>query len=112
MLKLAMFGLDEGLDWDCGGLGFDARQRPDLVAIAQARARAKHGVAFDASNTVLIGDTINDVHAGTRGGAKVVAVLTGGVDAAALTAAGASTVLPDLTDAAAVVSAVRRAVSS
>lgn len=112
IVKLETFGLDTGLDWDCGAFGFDAPHRPDLVAIAQARAGAKHDVVFDASNTVLIGDTINDVHAGTRGGAQVVAVLTGGADAAVLTAAGASTVLPDLTDAAAVVNAVLAAVRS
>lgn len=112
IVKLATFGLDTWLDWECGGFGFDAPRRPDLVAIAQARAAAKHDVVFDASNTVLIGDTLNDVHAGMRGGAQVVAVRTGGVEAAALTAAGALTVLPDLTDAVAVVDAVLGAVRS
>lgn len=110
LVKLATFGLDAGLDWDCGGFGFDAPRRSDLVAVAQARAGAKHGVVFDASSTVLVGDTINDVCAGTLGGAQVVGVLTGGVDAAALTAAGASAVLTDLCDTAAVVDAVLGAV--
>lgn len=112
IVKLETFGLDSRLDWDCGGFGFDAPHRPDLVAVAQTRANAKYDAVFDASNTVLIGDTINDVHAGTRGGAQVVAVLTGGIEAVALTAAGALTVLPDLTDAAVVVDAVLGAVRS
>ncbi|WP_123812959.1 HAD hydrolase-like protein [Myceligenerans xiligouense] len=109
-MKLGTFGLDVGLDWDCGGFGFDAPHRPDLVAVAQARAAAKHGVVFNMSNTVLIGDTVNDVMAGVRGGAQVVAVLTGGVDEASLTEAGAARVLPDLSDADAVLAAVRDAV--
>ncbi|WP_344105949.1 HAD family hydrolase [Myceligenerans crystallogenes] len=110
LVKLGTFGLDVGLDWDCGGFGFDAAHRPDLVAVAQARATAKYGVAFTASNTVLIGDTVNDVTAGVRGGAQVVAVLTGGVDEVSLTEAGATKVLPDLSDADAVLAAVRDAV--
>lgn len=112
VVKLATFGLDAGLDWDCGGFGFDAPRRSDLVAVAQARAGAKHGVVFDVSSTVLVGDTINDVRAGTLGGAQVVGVLTGGVEAAALTSAGASAVLTDLSDTAAVVEAVLGTVRS
>lgn len=110
--KLAAFGLDRGLDWDCGGFGFDAPRRWDMVGVAQARAAAKYGVAFTKANTVLIGDTLNDVAAGLRGGAKVIAVATGSDDIEALRDAGATTVLPDLTDTAAVVEAVEKAVSS
>jgi phosphoglycolate phosphatase-like HAD superfamily hydrolase len=110
LVKLGTFGLDVGLDWDCGGFGFDAPHRPDLVSVAQARATEKHGVVFNVSNTVLIGDTVNDVMAGVGGGAQVVAVLTGGIDEASLTDAGATRVLPDLSDADAVLAAVRDAV--
>jgi phosphoglycolate phosphatase len=112
LVKLGTFGLDVGLDWDCGGFGFDAERRPGLVAVAQARATEKYGTAFDTSNTVLIGDTINDVLAGTQGGAQVVAVLTGGVDADALSEAGASAVLRDLTDEVVLRDAVLGAVRS
>lgn len=72
MVKLAAFGLDRDLDWDCGGFGFDAPRRWDLVAVAQHRAFEKYVADFTEHNTVLIGDTTNDVHAGVGGGAKAV----------------------------------------
>lgn len=110
--KLAAFDLDRGLDWDCGGFGFDAPRRWDLVGVAQARGAAKYDVAFTETNTVLIGDTLNDVSAGLRGGAKVIAVATGSDDMEALRDAGATLVLPDLKDTDAVLEAVAKAVSS
>lgn len=110
--KLAPFGLDLGLDWDCGGFGFDAPRRWDLVGVAQKRAAAKYGSTFAEANTVLIGDTINDVLAGQRGGAKVIAVATGSDSIDELRDAGATTVLVDLEDTAAVVEAVEKAVSA
>lgn len=109
--KLEPFGLVRGLDWDCGGFGFDAPRRWDLVGVAQQRASAKYDVDFIELNTVLIGDTINDVLAGQRGGARVVAVATGSDSMEALRDAGATAVLPDLEDTAAVVEAVTKAVS-
>lgn len=111
-VKLATFGLDLGLDWDCGAFGFDAPQRWDLVAVAQRRASTKHGLAFSESNTVLIGDTINDVLAGQRGGAKVVAVATGSDDMDALRGAGATVVLPNLENTDSVLTAVKMAFSA
>jgi phosphoglycolate phosphatase-like HAD superfamily hydrolase len=105
-VKLDVFGLAEGLDWECGGFGFDAESRPGLVSVAQRRATTRYGVVFNAQNTVLIGDTVNDVRAGVLGGAQVVAVATGGDDIDTLAAAGATQVLPDLTDTDAVVAAV------
>ncbi|MCF4122023.1 haloacid dehalogenase-like hydrolase [Antribacter sp. KLBMP9083] len=108
-VKLEVFGLADALDWDCGGFGFDAQDRPGLVAVAQRRAAAQHGGQFDGENTVLIGDTVNDVRAGILGGARVVAVATGADDVDTLAAAGATRVLPDLSDTAAVVAAVAAA---
>lgn len=112
VVKLAAFGLDRDLDWDCGGFGFDAPRRWDLVAVAQRRASEKYGVDFTEANTVLIGDTTNDVLAGVRGGAKVVAVATGSDDMDSLRGAGATVVLPNLEDTDAVVAAVKKAVSA
>lgn len=94
--KLAAFGLEAFLDFEVGAFGFDDLRRPPLVAIARKRAAEKYGDSFDPAHTVLIGDTPNDVQAGQEGGARVVAVATGGSDEAALRAAGAELVLADL----------------
>lgn len=104
--KMAAFGLDSFVDLEVGAYGFDAAERHPLVGKARERATRKYGEPFDAATTVLVGDTPHDVTAGQRGGARVVAVATGASDAAALKAAGAELVLPDLADTAAVVRAV------
>jgi phosphoglycolate phosphatase-like HAD superfamily hydrolase len=104
--KLSVFGLDGYLDFESGGFGSDDEVRANLVAVAQERASARYGARFDKENTVLIGDTLRDVQAGRRGGAKFIAVATGSDSAAALRAEGADTVLPDLQDTRAVLEAV------
>jgi phosphoglycolate phosphatase-like HAD superfamily hydrolase len=76
------------------------------VGIAQERASAKYGQGFDKGNTVLIGDTLRDVRAALKGGARVIAVATGTDSAEALLAEGADAVLPDLRDTRAVREAV------
>lgn len=105
-LKLAAFGLDRYLDLEVGGFGSEPRPRPALVAIAQARAKEKYGRSFGPRDTVLVGDTPLDVAAGRQGGARVVAVATGRFGMDELEAAGADTVLPDLTDTDRVIEAV------
>jgi phosphoglycolate phosphatase len=55
---------------------------------------------------VLVGDTPLDVAAALATGARAVGVATGSFPAADLTAAGAHTVLPDLTDTSLVLAAV------
>ncbi|MFD9888941.1 HAD family hydrolase [Amycolatopsis sp. NPDC059027] len=105
-LKLATFGLHEHLDLDIGGYGSLSAHRPDLVPHAVARAAAKHGTDFAANAVVVIGDTPADVDAALHHGAVAVAVATGTYGADELRAAGAHTVLADLTDAAAVRAAV------
>lgn len=104
--KLTAFGLEHLVDFEVGAYGMDHEERPELVRLAQKRAAHKYGDTFAADNTVLVGDTPNDVLAGHVGGARVVAVATGFSDAAALYAAGAELVLPDLTDTDAVVRAI------
>lgn len=105
-LKLAAFGLDAYLDFAVGGYGSDDAHRPNLVAVARRKAKAKYGVEFGPATTVLVGDTPLDVAAGRQGGARVVAVATGPFGPDELRTAGADAVLPDLEDTAAVVDAV------
>jgi phosphoglycolate phosphatase-like HAD superfamily hydrolase len=104
--KLTMFGLAEYVDFAVGAYGLDHADRAELVHIARERAAKIYGETFTPAGTVLIGDTPNDVRAGHEGGARVVAVATGASDRAALLRAGAETVLDDLTDLTAVISAI------
>ncbi|UJW29824.1 HAD hydrolase-like protein [Saccharothrix sp. AJ9571] len=60
-----------------GAYGDDHASRPELVKIAQGRARERIGSRFDNAGTVLIGDTPNDVQAALTAGVRVVAVATG-----------------------------------
>ncbi|MEJ8650774.1 haloacid dehalogenase-like hydrolase [Streptomyces sp. MS1.AVA.3] len=97
-LKLEALELDEFVDVEIGGYASDSDNRPALVAIAQKRATAKHGAAFHRSNTVIIGDSLEDVRTGLEGGATVIAVASGTTPASALQRAGADVVLDGLTD--------------
>jgi phosphoglycolate phosphatase len=106
VLKVAAFGLEPLLDFEVGGYGSDPHvNRSDLVAVARRRAAEKHGVEVGPESTVLIGDTPLDVQAAREAGARSVAVATGPHhDLEDL--ADADAVLPDLSDTAAVVTAV------
>lgn len=79
-----------------GGYGSDHEERDPLPAIALRRARDLWGHVVDPCHAVVIGDTPRDVACGRSGGARTLAVATGGYDARALEAAGADRVLPDL----------------
>lgn len=104
--KLTALGLIDLVDVEVGAYGLDDIDRPNLVRLARTRAHEKYGIAFDEHATALIGDTPHDVIAGHEGGARVVAVATGASSAKTLEAAGAETVLRDLTDTDAVVRAI------
>lgn len=95
-IKLEVFGLDRYLDLEAGAYGDDDLERPKLVAIAQRRARARAGVAFDDDATVLVGDTPKDVEAGLAAGVRVIGVATGKTSATDLRKAGAHSVAADL----------------
>jgi phosphoglycolate phosphatase-like HAD superfamily hydrolase len=105
-VKLSAFGLHRYLDFSVGAFGAESAVRADLVAVAQRKAHFAYGFRPDEAATVLIGDTPRDVEAGLDGGAHVIAVCTGGVDAEALSEAGAHAVLEDLVDVEALVEAV------
>lgn len=105
-LKLARAGLGDHLDLDAGAYGDVHEDRCELVAVARRAAFEVYGVDYPGAATVLVGDTPLDVEAGLATGARVVAVATGSYPFAALAAAGAHVVLPDLTDTAGVLAAV------
>ncbi|WTA32129.1 haloacid dehalogenase-like hydrolase [Streptomyces chartreusis] len=98
LLKLAVFNLDGYLDTDIGGFASDNDHRPALVGIAQKRAQAKHGTLFTRANTVIIGDSLEDVRTGLEGGASVIGVASGKTTRDELGAAGADIILDSLED--------------
>jgi phosphoglycolate phosphatase-like HAD superfamily hydrolase len=99
-VKLASLGLTDHLDLASGAFGMDHSERWRLVSLARRRVAATLQEAISPANTILIGDTPLDVEAALRAGARIVAVATGSSSVAALRAAGAQTVLEDLTDTA------------
>ncbi len=103
-LKLAAAGLGEHLDLDAGAYGDAHEVRAELVPLARRAARRVFG---EFGQTVLVGDTPFDVAAARATGARAVAVATGGYTAADLARVGAHAVLPDLTDSALVLAAIR-----
>ena len=105
-VKLAAFGLHELLDMDIGAYGSDHRRRGELVAVARRKALALRGMAVDAAEIVLVGDTPLDVAAAIEGGARAVGVATGPYGEGELRKSGADAVLPDLADLGAVLEAL------
>ncbi|MFF8481862.1 HAD family hydrolase [Streptomyces antibioticus] len=97
--KLSALGLIGYLDTAIGGYASDNPHRPALVRIAQDRAAEKHGGRFNRDNTVIVGDSLEDVRTGLEGGARVIAIASGTTTDRQLRAAGAQHVLPDLTSA-------------
>lgn len=110
VLKLATFGLDHGLDWDCGGYGFDSSLRWHLAGVVQRRAAAEYGTSFTEANTVLIGDTVIDVLAGFAVVPR--SSRSPPTTRPRLCEAGATAVLPSLEDTDAVVAPVEAALSA
>ncbi|MEN8649080.1 haloacid dehalogenase-like hydrolase [Streptomyces sp. 21So2-11] len=98
LLKLDAFNLSRFVDTEIGGYASDNDHRPSLVAVAQKRAQIKHGTTFTRANTVIIGDSLEDVRTGLEGGAPVLGVPSGKTSAEALIGAGANTVLDSLED--------------
>jgi phosphoglycolate phosphatase len=105
-VKLAAFGLEEHVDLEIGAFGSHRGARSALVAIACARASAKHGIDLRPPDAVVIGDTPLDVVAAREGGARAVAVATGPYGEAVLRKSGPDAVLPDLSDVGAVLTAI------
>jgi len=105
-MKLRAVGLDAHLDLEAGAYGDSHEVRSELVHLARGNAAHRYGRDFSGAATVLVGDTPLDVAAARATGARAVAVATGGTSTDELAESGADAVLPDLTDTAAVVSAI------
>ena len=106
-IKLGVFGMDRYVDAGVGGYSSDDAHRPALVAVAQRRAGERYESTFHKGNTVIVGDSLEDVRTGLEGGAHVVAVASGTTPADRLAEAGADVVLPDLTDSGRLIQEIR-----
>ncbi|HJR64948.1 MAG TPA: HAD family hydrolase [Gemmatimonadaceae bacterium] len=84
----------------------DAESREDIVRLARQRAEVQAGVAF--ARVVSVGDAPWDVRTARSLGLPFVGIATGG-QADRLRAEGAETILPDLSDVAAVLAALSSA---
>ena len=74
-IKLAATGLAHHFEF--GVYGSDSAHRPDLPAIAVARAEALTGYRFSGKEIAIIGDTPADITCGASLGVKAIAVATG-----------------------------------
>jgi phosphoglycolate phosphatase-like HAD superfamily hydrolase len=108
-VKLAAMGLRYPLDLCIGAYGDDHEDRTQLIHLARRRACAVYGNAssdFSGTATIVVGDTPLDIEAALKAGARAVGVATGGYSAKTLQEAGAHAVLTDLTNTAAVLTAL------
>jgi phosphoglycolate phosphatase-like HAD superfamily hydrolase len=104
--KLRAFGLDRFIDFDVGGYGSEVYPRGTLLLLARTRAGQKYGVAFGEHSSVYIADSPRDVEAARIGGARVIAVASGGSTVTELRDAGADRVFDDLTNTSALLQAI------
>lgn len=89
-----------------GAYGDSARERGHLVEIAIAAVEEAVGHRFSPEETVLVGDTPQDINAARQAGARVIAVATGRFDVHHLAQHEPDAVLEDLSDTSAFVRAV------
>jgi phosphoglycolate phosphatase-like HAD superfamily hydrolase len=94
--KLARFDLNRFFAFGAFGGDGDGFHRSALPPIALARAAARRGSAVAAGDALIIGDSLQDVACARAHGIRVLAVATGKTPAAALAAAGADWVVPEL----------------
>lgn len=103
--KLAAVGIDERR-FRVGAFGSDHADRPELPAIAQARAAEALGRAVPGRDVVVIGDTPADMSCGRGIGARAIGVATGRYSVTQLEAGEAGVVFADLSDTDAVMAAI------
>jgi phosphoglycolate phosphatase-like HAD superfamily hydrolase len=101
-LKLRPHGLDR--HFPIGAFGSDHINRAMLPPIALYRANEHYyrltssGKKFISENTLIIGDTLNDIRCAKAHGIKTLAVATGGSDMETLRLAGAEYVVENFVD--------------
>lgn len=103
--KLRSVGVDP-TRFQFGAFGSDHEHRPELPAIARARASAALQREVSGAECVIIGDTPNDVACSRPIGGRAIAVATGSYDVMALRACEPEAVFADLTDTDAVIRAI------
>jgi phosphoglycolate phosphatase-like HAD superfamily hydrolase len=92
--KLARFDLNGFFPW--GAFGGDGIDREELPPVAWRKAHERTGRRFAPDETLIIGDSLQDIACAHAHGIPVLAVETGSVRAAALLQAGADFVVSDL----------------
>jgi len=95
-LKLERAGLAH--HFGIGAYGSDEEDRNLLVPVARARAAARWGDRFEGHRTIVVGDAEADVRCARAGGARAVAVATGGTSIEALADLGPDALLASLAD--------------
>ena len=95
--KLTAVGI-EPARFRIGAFGSDHADRPELPAIAQARAEQLLGRGVAGRDVVVIGDTPADMGCGRGIGARAIGVATGRYTADDLRACNAAAVFDDLSD--------------
>jgi phosphoglycolate phosphatase len=103
--KLTAVGIEPSR-FKVGAFGSDHADRPQLPAIARARAEVLLGREIAGRDVVVIGDTPADMGCGRGIGARAIGVATGRYSAQELSTCGAAAVFPDLGDTAAVIRAI------
>ena len=103
--KLSAVGIDAHR-FRVGAFGSDHAHRPELPAIARARAEALLGRQIAGSDVVVIGDTPADMGCGRGIGARAIGVATGRYSVEDLRTCGAAAVFEDLSETDAVVRAI------
>lgn len=101
-MKLAAHGL-EGY-FETGGFGDDGVDRDAIIAAGIVRAQTRYGCRFD--RIAVIGDTPHDIACARANDVHSLGVATGPFPVEALTAAGATVTLADLTQTDAVIEAL------
>ncbi|MBB0969103.1 HAD hydrolase-like protein [Dietzia aerolata] len=109
LLKLRICGFDSLPDPALGAFGDHHIDRAHLVHEAMAAARGQ-GLDVSPAQAVVVGDHVHDVRGALDAGARCVGVATGRVSADELHSAGAHVVLPDLTDADALRTAIHASI--
>ncbi|HEU4828696.1 MAG TPA: HAD family hydrolase [Gemmatimonadales bacterium] len=104
-LKLSAAGISPDR-FRVGAYGSDSAHRPDLPAVAAARAEPLFGRVPEREEVVIIGDTPADIHCGSGIGARALGVATGGYGIEELASCGPHAVFADLSDTAAVLAAI------